>query len=224
MPILYTGGVMAEIKTNKFPHRGLYAILDDQVHLEYGIEKLLQQIVLESAIPVIQLRLKKIMTSKKIELIRKAVKLKETRPYCLIVNDDIELITQQGVNGLHLGQTDIAFSLARKLYPAHHLGLSTHNLDQVRQGRLLEASYIGCGAVFETTTKRNTECIGISGLNEIVKTVLIPKVAIGGINYENIADVAATGCEMAAVISALVHQNKFCGQDLHERFLKNSNA
>lgn len=204
---------------NRFTHRGLYAIVDSTAHEAYGIERLIRDIVEFSEIPVIQFRFKKISSHKKNEIISLALELKSTRDFALIMNDDIEFMSNEKIDGLHLGQTDIAFGMAKKTHPEKIMGLSTHNLKQALDAVDVGADYIGCGTVFPSSSKENTLALGLENLKEIVTRVPVPKVAIGGIQTENISDVAATGCEMAAVISALVINNKFAGQKLHETFL-----
>lgn len=204
---------------HKFTHKGLYAIVDSSVHEAYGIERLIRDIVEFSEIPVIQFRFKKMSSHKKNEIISMALELKSKRDFVLIMNDDIEFMANEKMDGLHLGQTDIAFGMAKKTYPQKIMGLSTHNLKQALDAVNAEADYIGCGAVFPSPSKANTTSLGLENLKEIGTRVSIPKVAIGGIHAENIHTVAASGCEMAAVISALVIHNKFAGQKLHEMFL-----
>lgn len=202
-----------------FTHKGLYAIVDSEVHETYGIERLIRDIIEFSEIPVIQFRFKKMSSLKKSGFISLALELKSKRDFVLIMNDDIEFMANEKIDGLHLGQTDIAFGMAKKTYPQKIMGLSTHSLNQALAAVDIGADYIGCGAVFPSSSKENTTPLGLKNLKEIAIQVKIPKVAIGGIQTENITDVAVTGCEMAAVISALAINNKFAGQKLHEMFL-----
>ena len=68
------------------------------------------------------------------------------------------------------------------------------------------ASYFGVGAIFGSKTKLDAgEPIGVECIREIKAAFPhIPVVAIGGINAENIAEVAAAGADAAAVVSAVV--------------------
>jgi thiamine monophosphate synthase len=103
--------------THKFTHKGLYAIVDSSVHEDYGIERLILDIVEFSQIPVIQFRFKKMNSHKKNEIISMALELKSKRDFTLIMNDDIEFMANEKMDGLHLGQSDIAFGMAKKTYP-----------------------------------------------------------------------------------------------------------
>ena len=65
------------------------------------------------------------------------------------------------------------------------------------------ADYIGVGAVFGTSTKKNARNMSIDGLKEIVESVQIPVVAIGGINAENLMELAGSKIDGIAVVSAI---------------------
>ena len=65
------------------------------------------------------------------------------------------------------------------------------------------ADYLGCGAVFATSSKDNVSCLPLKTLKEICGSVKIPVVAIGGINLDNIELLRDTGIAGAAVISAI---------------------
>jgi|GEM_PF-3587302 thiamine-phosphate pyrophosphorylase len=197
---------------------GLYAIIDSVAHAAYGFERLLEKIVLESTIPIVQFRWKTLNGHQKSGLLKEAARLKAQRDFILIVNDDSEYLDHSAVDGLHLGQKDIALEMVRKIHPEKLYGLSTHSLDQAQAGGK-RAHYIGCGAVYATASKTHIEIIGLQGLCEMVTVSSVPTIAIGGITSENISEVAKSGCSMAAVIGALVHDGKFEGQKLHEIFM-----
>ncbi len=212
--------MMTKFKT----FRGLYAIIDSAVHRDYGLDRLLANVVLESDIPVVQLRLKILSLNDKLKLIQKAAALKKQRDFFLIINDDLELLVQDGVDGLHLGQEDIDVAMARKSFPQKVIGLSTHSLEQAQKSLSQKASYIGCGPIYPSTSKPLKEAVGLALLKEVSAQVTVPVVAIGGIKLETIAEVASSGCSMAAVISDLVRDGDFFGQRLHEEFLASSLA
>ena len=216
--------------TQAFNHSGIYAIIDDSIHSKYGLVRLWHDIIEQSDIPVIQLRLKILSPAQKIKLVQSALQIKCKRNFMFIINDDLQLIkdclptqsvaTVEPQHGIHLGQDDAELSAVRAFYPHMIVGISTHNVKEALRAEQAKADYIGCGAVFPTKSKDNTQALGLQGLTEIVNAVTIPTVAIGGIGKEQIMAVAQTGCHMAACISGLIAQNKFRGQELHELFLK----
>ena len=63
--------------------------------------------------------------------------------------------------------------------------------------------YIGSGAVFGSSTKKNAKNLPLETLRDICASVSIPVVAIGGIGKENIRELAGCGIAGAAVVSAV---------------------
>ena len=73
------------------------------------------------------------------------------------------------------------------------------------------ADYLGVGAVFGTPTKPDAADVGTDGLAAICAAVDIPVVAIGGLNERTIPELAGTGADGAAVVSAI-----FAAEDIEE--------
>jgi thiamine-phosphate pyrophosphorylase len=125
----------------------------------------------------------------------------------LFLNDRLDVALAVGADGVHLGPDDIPVSAARRIVPGHFLvGFSTDDPDVARDAAAAGASYIGCGAVFGTTTKTDvgTEQIGTGRLDAVARAVGIPVVGIGGIDLSNVAEVAATAAVGAAVVGAVM--------------------
>jgi thiamine-phosphate diphosphorylase len=121
----------------------------------------------------------------------------------VIVNDRIDIAIAAGAHGVHIGQADLSCAAVRRLVgPSMLVGVSVKTPKQALDAAQAGADYVGAGAVFATTTKASA-CIGLDGLRAIVATSPIPVVAIGGVSTENVADVMATGCAGAAVVSAV---------------------
>jgi thiamine-phosphate pyrophosphorylase len=129
----------------------------------------------------------------------------------LFVNDRLDVALAAGADGVHLGPDDVPVAAARAAVPQSFLiGSSVDDPAAARQAERAGAAYIGCGAVFATTSKADAaaETIGVERLRSVVEAVSIPVVGIGGINAGNVAAVAATGAAGAAVISALMKTDK----------------
>ncbi|WP_133010222.1 thiamine phosphate synthase [Marinomonas flavescens] len=123
----------------------------------------------------------------------------------LIINDRVDVALAVDADGVHLGQSDMPASLARRLIgPNKLLGLSIESHQQLADVVDLPIDYIGLSAIFATPTKTDTlNHWGISGLRDALQTTSLPIVAIGGINPTNIEDVAATGVHGIALVSAI---------------------
>ncbi|MBN2808671.1 MAG: thiamine phosphate synthase [Deltaproteobacteria bacterium] len=123
-----------------------------------------------------------------------------------VVNDrpDIALLVE--ADALHLGQDDLPIAAARALVGEQMpIGRSTHSLAQARAAAASGADYIGFGPIFKTPSKAKPDPeVGIAGLVEMLPQVSVPVVAIGGLDEDNLAAVAATGVAGVAVIRALL--------------------
>ena len=104
-----------------------------------------------------------------------------------VVNDSVEIALQCEADGVHVGQSDIKGRDIRAIIgPDKILGISAGTVEEAVAAEKAGADYIGVGAVFPTGTKKNTTPMTMELLKEIVSSVSIPVVAIGGISAENI--------------------------------------
>lgn len=121
-----------------------------------------------------------------------------------ILNDSVEIALACDADGVHVGQDDILDRDVRALMgPEKILGITAHNVAEAKAAEAAGADYIGVGAVFPTATKKNTTPLSMEQLKEIVAAVQIPVVAIGGIGAENVLQLAGSGVDGVAVVSAL---------------------
>ena len=124
-----------------------------------------------------------------------------------ILNDNVALARQCGADGVHLGQEDMDPAEARRILgPEAIIGVSAHNVAEARAAVEAGADYLGCGAMFTTHTKTDTNVISRQVLADVCASVPIPVVAIGGIHRENLLQLAGCGEAGIAVISAIFAQ------------------
>ncbi len=122
-----------------------------------------------------------------------------------IVNDRADIAAMVGASGVHVGQDDLPVEDARKICkPPCWIGVSTHNIEQLKQAALTSAEYIAVGPIFPTVTKENPDpVVGLELLREARRLTSKPLVAIGGITTGNAAQVYAAGADSVAVIGNL---------------------
>lgn len=129
----------------------------------------------------------------------------------LIINDRLDVAQAVRAAGVHLGQSDLPCGVARKILGADYIiGVSAHNVSEALQAVQDGASYLGCGAVFGTTTKADVTALGLDNLRairrEVSRVVDIPVVGIGGVTAANYALVRQTGADGAAIVSGILSQ------------------
>lgn len=121
-----------------------------------------------------------------------------------VMNDRADLARLVDADALHLGQDDLRPEDARRVVGAMPLGLSTHSLEQARDGVLAGADHLGYGPVFGTASKANPDpTVGVESLRIVANSITIPWIAIGGITLKRIAPIRAAGARIAAVIGAV---------------------
>ena len=136
-----------------------------------------------------------------------AAKLKalcETHHVPYVVNDSVEIALAIDADGVHVGQSDIRGRDIRAIIgPDRILGISAGTVAEAIAAEQAGADYIGVGAVFGTSTKRNARNLSVEQLRQIDDAVSIPVVAIGGINAANLMELKDSGVDGVAVVSAI---------------------
>ena len=124
-----------------------------------------------------------------------------------VVNDSVEVALACDADGVHVGQSDIQGRDIRALIgPDRILGISANTVDTAVAAQKAGADYIGVGAVFGTTTKKDAKNLTVEQLRAICNAVDIPVVAIGGISADNILALRGSGVDGVAVVSAIFAQ------------------
>lgn len=121
-----------------------------------------------------------------------------------VVNDSVEIALEIDADGVHVGQSDIKGRDIRNMIGEEKiLGISAGTVDEAIAAERAGADYIGVGAVFGTSTKKNARNLTVDKLKEISDAVTIPVVAIGGIGASNIMELKNSGVDGVAVVSAI---------------------
>ncbi|MEQ8329158.1 MAG: thiamine phosphate synthase [Longimicrobiales bacterium] len=154
----------------------------------------------------VQLRNKGDSARTRIALGRSLRALTREHDALLIVNDRLDIALLVEADGLHVGPDDLPVSAVRNATPPGFvIGRSADDPAVARRAVSDGASYIGCGAVFGSTTKDvGGEAIGPAGVRRVVEAVNVPVVAIGGIAEGNVAALSGTGVAGVAVVGAVM--------------------
>ncbi|MCR5544495.1 MAG: thiamine phosphate synthase [Eubacterium sp.] len=134
-----------------------------------------------------------------------------------IVNDNVDIALKMNADGIHVGQSDMEAGNVRALLgPDKIIGVSAATVDEAVLAEKRGADYLGVGAVFPTGSKDDAREVDYKTLKAICNAVSIPVVAIGGITKDNIKELAGSGIEGIAVISAIYAQDdiKKAAEDL----------
>lgn len=181
----------------------LYAVTD---RAWVGKQTLLEQVedALKGGVTCVQLREKELEKEKFLEEALEMKKLCTKYQIPFIINDNVEIALKCKADGIHVGQSDMEAGNVRKLAGEHMIiGVSVRTVEEALAAEKAGADYLGVGAMFPTSTKLDAADVSYETLKEICNTVTIPVVAIGGINKNNIQELAGTGADGIALVSAI---------------------
>lgn len=157
-----------------------------------------------------QLRLKGAGDSEILKACETLIPLCHARGAAFILNDRPDLAVKCDADGVHLGQDDGTVAAARALVGQERvIGVSCHDsrhlaMEAGEQG----ADYVAFGAFYPTTSK-NPESqkrwgVPNPGILEWWQAYMVlPCVAIGGINPQNCAPLVRAGADFIAAITAV---------------------
>jgi thiamine-phosphate pyrophosphorylase len=121
-----------------------------------------------------------------------------------LMNDRPDIARLVEADGVHVGQDELPVKDVRRIVgPDALIGVSTHNLDQVRQAILDGANYIGVGPTFPSATKSFAEFPGLDFVRQVANETSVPAFVIGGVNLETIGAAVAAGARRVAVSKAV---------------------
>ena len=179
--------------------KGVYLIADPDHCAPLPIESVVSE-ALDGGVTVVQLRVKDRSRDEVVELATRIKRLCDITGALFIVNDYPDVACEVEADGVHIGQGDMNTFTARQLLSdGQLLGRSCSSLEQALQADREGVDYIAVGALFSTSTKRDTTAVTLEQLREIRKRVARPLVAIGGINSDNAAECWIAGWTRSAL-------------------------
>jgi thiamine-phosphate pyrophosphorylase len=152
----------------------------------------------------IQLRAKNLDDAQALQIVSDALEVTKGTGTKLVVNDYWRAAIVAGAQHLHLGQEDLVDADLNEIRKARlTLGISTHDDEELATALRAKPDYVALGPIFPTTLKSMRFAPqGIAKITEWKKRVgNIPLVAIGGIKFEQSAEIFAAGADSIAVVS-----------------------
>ena len=154
---------------------------------------------------VVQLREKTASTKEFYDLALRVKEITSRYSVPLLINDRIDIALAVDSEGVHIGQDDMPADIAREIIGEDKiLGVSASTVEEAKKAEIDSADYIGSGAVFPTATKDDADSVSKDELKEIVDSIDIPVVAIGGITVENASTLKSSGIAGFSVVSAIM--------------------
>lgn len=160
----------------------------------------------EGGVTMVQLREKTADTRDFVALGQQLMEMLQPLHVPLLVNDRVDVALAIGADGVHIGQRDMPYAIARQMLGKDRIiGLSVESMEDLQAANALDVDYIGVSPVFSTPTKTDTKKpFGLDGLRRAVELSRHPVVGIGGMNVQTAAPVMRCGADGIAVVSAIV--------------------
>lgn len=182
----------------------LYLVTDRKVLGDTPLEIAVENAI-KGGVTLVQIREKDCLGKEFLQYAKDVKKVTDKYNVPLIVNDRVDIALAIGAAGVHVGQNDMDASYVRNIIKDNMiLGVSVSNKEDAIKAVKDGADYVGVGAIYETTVKLDAVSVKLNMLKEIVDSIDIPVVAIGGINEKNIEEVLSTNIDGVAVISAIL--------------------
>jgi len=184
--------------------QGIYLVTDRGLCSTRSVAEVVSEAV-QAGVSLVQLREKELATRPFVEEARKIKALLAPYNIPLIINDRIDIALAVEADGVHIGQEDMPYPVARHLMgPDAIIGLSVESMDEVMRAEAYDVDYLGVSPIFDTPTKVDTKrSWGLEGLTAVRTASRHPLVGIGGLNGSNIPQAMVAGADSVAVVSAI---------------------
>lgn len=185
-------------------HLNLHLVTDRALSRDRPLLEIVRAAV-AGGIRVVQLREKECSTREFVELGRVLAVELQRLSVPLLINDRVDIALAIGADGVHIGQSDMPYAIARQLLgPRALIGLSVESVADARAAEDYDVAYLGLSPIYATPTKTDLHHqLGLEGIRAIRAVSRHRLVAIGGIHAGNAADILAAGADGVAVVSAI---------------------
>ena len=184
---------------------GLYAITSEDIcrrltDLLAGVEQ-----ALAGGAALIQYRDKWNNTAVRTRNVHALLGLCRAHGALLIINDDVELASRCGADGVHVGASDTPLAQARARLGAEAvIGVSCANsLQRALAAQAAGADYVAFGRFFPSLTKPDAPQADPELLATLRPQLQLPVCVIGGITPDNAPDLIARGTDMVAAVEGV---------------------
>jgi thiamine-phosphate pyrophosphorylase len=193
------------METNEAADYSVYLVTDTRLAADRPLD-LIVEAAIRGGAKIIQYRDKGATTRKMVETAKALCCLCHRMGARFLVNDRLDVALAVDADGIHIGQDDMPPGVARKLLgPDKLIGVTVHNLDELKAAEEESVEYLSIAPIFATSTKPDHQSpLGLKGLRALAMQTGRPLVAIGGISHANAAEVIRSGAHGVCVVSAIM--------------------
>ncbi len=186
----------------RLKNRRLYLLVTAE-NCRYGLETTVCDSIAKG-VDIVQLREKDRSDKELLDMGRHVREWTHEHNALFIMNDRADLAVACKADGVHLGQDDLSLEEVRKIVGSRMLiGVSTHNINQVKEAIYAGADYLGVGPTFPSQTKEFTDFAGLNFVREVASETNLPWFAIGGLDASNLGQAFEAGASRIAVSATI---------------------
>lgn len=145
------------------------------------------------------------------EYVIEAIKTHDNNLAKLIINNRVDVALLNGIDRVHLPWHSFEPTKIKDYFPSLRYGASVHSMEMAQKQEKARCDYLIFGHIFPTDSKRNCSPQELDTLKNIVETVEVPVIAIGGISPDNVKSTLQTGANGIAIMSGIFN-HKNCRQ------------
>ena len=174
---------------------------------------------------IVQIREKHLSDLTVLELVKKCKSITDRYQMLLIVDDRLDIAMAAGADGVHLGQDDFSLPEAKKLAPEMLFGISTHNVEEIRQALEDNCGYLNIGPMFPTQTK-SVACgaLGLEMIEKLKASVSCPFSVMGGIKEHHLPQLVSKGFKHIAMVTEITQAGNVQQKVEHLRSIMKSGS
>lgn len=146
---------------------------------------------------IIQLRAPRLSAA---ALEKEATELVAATSVPVLISSRCDVVLASGAAGVNLPEGDIPVADARTLLGGRLVGRSVHSIPGAQRAEREGADYVIFGPVWDSASHPGAASAGLGALAELVRSVGIPVLAIGGVTEQRIREVLASGAAGFAAI------------------------
>lgn len=146
---------------------------------------------------ILQLRAPGLTTA---ALEQEAMELVASASVPVVVSSRCDVALASGAAGVNLPEGDISVADARALMGRRIIGRSVHSVASAQQAEREGADYVIFGPVWRSASHPDGEPAGLAALEQVVRAIGIPVLAIGGVTSERIAECHGAGAAGYAAV------------------------
>ncbi|MBL8196091.1 MAG: thiamine phosphate synthase [Blastocatellia bacterium] len=149
------------------------------------------QTAAQAGIDIIQVREKDIPADKLSNFVAKLTKETKNTNAKVLVNDRLDIALSYEADGIHLPSNSFPINKVRKLVGKKFIiSVAVHSIKEAQLAAKAGADYVLFSPIFDTPSKTiYGPALGLAALEQAVKSVKCPIIALGGINQSNAKEV-----------------------------------